>query len=302
MKQRYRPALMPVLLASLLVASCGDGPQPDFATPECVCYDDKADVYLVSNIQGAPLEKDNNGFILRVLPEHGRRTAWISGGQTGVTLHAPKGMAIVGDVLWVSDIDVLRKFDRNSGAPMGEVAIAGATFLNDVAAGPDGSVYCSDSGLDAKFAATGTDALWKVAPDGAVSALAKGVDLAQPNGISAQKAGLYVVSWRDGTFYQVDYRGTRTELGKAPHAQLDGLVRVEVAAAGAGADGANKSSSPTWYCSSWQGSAIYRFAMTGGASALPVRLEQAADFCYDPKRNCLVIPLFGENRLHIEPL
>jgi sugar lactone lactonase YvrE len=300
--QRSRYALGLVLLASFVVSSCGNGPQPDFATPECVCYDAVADVYLVSNIHGALLDKDGNGFILRVSPEDGTRTAWISADQTGVTLNAPKGMAIVGDVLWVSDIDVLRKFDRNSGAPMGEVAIAGATFLNDVTAGPDGSVYCSDSGLDAKFAPTGTDAIWKVAVDGQVSALVKGVELGQPSGISAQKAGIYVVSWRDGTFYQIDYRGTRTDLGKAPHAQLDGLVRVEAAAVGTDGDGGNKSSSPVWYSTSWQGNAIYRFAVTGGATALPVRLEQAADLCYDPKRNCLVIPMFGENRLHIEQL
>lgn len=297
--QRSEYAVGYVLAGSLLVASCSDAPPPDFSTPECVCYDAQADVYLVSNIQGAPLDKDDNGFILRVSPEDGQRTAWISADQTGVTLNAPKGMAIVGDVLWVADIDVLRKFERNSGAPIGEVAIEGATFLNDVAAGPDGSVYCSDSGLDAKFAATGSDAIWRVAPDGAVSVLAKGVELGQPNGISAQQAGIYVVSWRDGTFYQIDYRGTRTDLGKAPQAQLDGLVRVEPAAS---ADAANKTSSPVWYSTSWQGKAIYRFAMTGVATALPVRLEMAADFCYDPKRNCLVIPLFGEDRLHIERL
>jgi len=285
---------------SLLLVSCGGGPQPEFAAPQSVYYDDQHDVYLVSNSPGDPLAKDDDGFILRVSPDDGTRSMWISAAQTGVTLNAPKGMATVGDILWVADIDVLRKFDRNSAAPMGEVEITGATCLNDVAAGPDGSIYCSDSGLDSNRQPTGTDAIWRVAPDGAVSALAKGVELGQPTGISAQRAGLYVVGWRDGAFYQVDYRGTRTDLGKAPQAGLTGLVRVEAAVSGAGVVDASKSSAAAWFATSWQGNTIYRFSTTQGAAPVPVRLEEAADLCFDAKRNCLAIVLLGESRLHIE--
>jgi hypothetical protein len=35
-----------------------------------------------------------------------------------VTLHAPRGMSIVGDTLWVADADAVRGFDRRSGAPL----------------------------------------------------------------------------------------------------------------------------------------------------------------------------------------
>ncbi|MCK5944641.1 MAG: hypothetical protein KAI24_21820 [Planctomycetes bacterium] len=287
------------LVAALLLGACGSEPPPAFATPESVCYDEVADVYLVSNINGAPLDKDGNGFVLRVSPDDGARERWIHGEQTGVTLHAPKGMALAGDVLWVADIDVLRKFDRASGAPRGEVPIDGATFLNDVSVGPDGSVYVSDTGLDAQFAPTGTDAIWRVSPAGEVTALIRGEELGQPNGISAQAAGVYVVSWRDGTFYEVDYRGTRTDLAKAPQAQLDGLVRVTSPVEG---EGGERREQPAWYATSWQGSAVYRFGLTGGVTALPVRLEQPADLGYDRRRNRLVVPLFGSDRLHVEQL
>lgn len=287
-------------LVACVVASCGGGgPQPDFSTPESCLYDEANDVYLVSNIEGKPLAKDDNGFILKVSPEDGTRSKWISGDQTGVTLHAPKGMAISGDVLWVADIDMLRKFDRNSGAPMGDVEIPGATFLNDVSAGPDGNIYCTDSGLDENFAPTGTDAIWKVTLSGKVTPVAKGKELAQPNGLSAQKSGIYVVSWLDGSFYEVDYRGIRTPLAKAPQVQLDGLVRVEMETTGA--DG-QKSKTPAWFATSWAGKTVYRFGLTGAPVAMPLRLEQPADLGYDRKRNCLVIPLFGENRVHVERL
>jgi hypothetical protein len=288
-----------VVLLAMCTAACGGGPQPSFSTPESCYYDAQNDVYLVSNIHGAPLAKDGNGYILKVSPVDGTRSEWISGGQTGVTLHAPKGMAISGDVLWVADIDTLRKFDRNSGAPMGDVAIPGATFLNDVSAGPDGNIYCTDSGLNEDFGPTGTDAIWRVTMAGEVTAVVKGVELGQPNGLSAQVGGIYVVSWRDGTFYEVDYRGVRTDLGKAPQKKLDGLVRVEVATTAA--DG-SKTIAPTWFTTSWEGRTVYRFGLSGSGAAMPVRLEQPADLGYDSLRNCLVIPLFGENRIHVERL
>lgn len=270
-------------------AACSSDP-PGFDTPESVLHDTTADLYLVSNLNGAPLQKDNNGYLSRVQPEGGAMVRyWIRGGHGGVTLHAPKGMALVGDVLWVSDIDTLRKFDRTTGAPIGEVAIPGATFLNDVSAGPDGSIYCTDTGLDANFAPTGTDAIWRVGVDGKATALAKGSTLGQPNGLVAREGGVYVVSWRDGTFFQIDGRGIRTDLGKAPTAQLDGLVRVA-----AGTDG-----KPFWLATSWAGACVYRFDLTGQCTALPGKFEQPADCGFDDKRGRLLVPLFGSNRLEV---
>ena len=45
--------------------------------------------------------------------------------------------AIAGDYLYVADLTVIRRFDRRTGAPRGEFAIPGATFLNDVVAAED---------------------------------------------------------------------------------------------------------------------------------------------------------------------
>ena len=96
-----------------------------FRTPESVLYDPKADLYLVANIHGDPSARDGNGFISRVSPE-GQVVAlkWIDGQAEGVTLNAPKGMALTGERLFVADIDVVRVFDRNNGAPLAEIAKA----------------------------------------------------------------------------------------------------------------------------------------------------------------------------------
>ncbi|HEU4929026.1 MAG TPA: hypothetical protein VFU38_04295, partial [Candidatus Krumholzibacteria bacterium] len=92
---------------------------PAFQTPECVLHDRAGDVYLVSNINGGTGEKDNNGFISRISPDGAATVGtWIEAGVNGVTLDAPKGMTIKGDTLYVADIDNVRLFDRNTGAPL----------------------------------------------------------------------------------------------------------------------------------------------------------------------------------------
>ncbi len=137
-----------------------------FQTPESVLYDEGADRYLVSNINGNTTTVDNNGFI-SVLSPDGQVTSlkWIEGGKNKVKLDGPKGMAIAKGVLYVADITQVRMFDAKTGAPKGDVKIAGSTFLNDIAAGPDGKVYASDSGLKvgaSGFEPTGTDAVYVI--------------------------------------------------------------------------------------------------------------------------------------------
>src|SRR5204863_310120 len=83
-----------------------------FLTPESVLHDPAQDIYFVSNINGGPTTKDNNGFISRVRPDGAvENLKFIEGGHGGATLNAPKGLALRGDTLWVADIDMVRSFD-----------------------------------------------------------------------------------------------------------------------------------------------------------------------------------------------
>lgn len=280
-------------LALALAASCTDHKQaPEagflltgFATPECVVHDPIADVYLVSCIDGAPSAKDGKASIQRIEPSGRKVDAdFIRGGVAGVTLHAPKGMAIAGDVLWVADIDVLRRFERATGKPLGEVAIPGASFLNDVSVAPDGSVWVTDSGMDASFQPDGNDSIHVVDPSGAVRQVAKSRELANPNGIVATATGAYVVDLGSGWFAQVDAAGRRTPLTKAPSAGLDGLVRLP--------DG-------RWLASSWAGSSILAFDRQGGVRAVAEGLDKPADIGFDAVRGRLLVPLFGKGEVHV---
>src|SRR5438876_9853235 len=121
---------------------------PGFKTPESVKYDPDLDLYFVTNINGNPSAKDNNGFISRIRPDGPVDSlACVSGGRRGVTLTGPKGTAVVGDTLWVADIDAVRGFNKRTGAPVATVDLAklGAKFLNDLAVGPDGALYVTDT-------------------------------------------------------------------------------------------------------------------------------------------------------------
>ena len=287
-----------LLAAFAGLTGCAGEPSADFSSPAAVIHDPFDDRYLVSNVCGEPVERDNNGFIVSVAPADGSRRLWVRGGQDGVSLHAPRGMAIVDDTLWVADIDVVRRFHRRTAAPLGEVRVPGASMLWGVTAGPEGSVYVSDAGLDGAFAATGSDAIWKISPDGELSTLVRGAELGQPTAISAQRAGIYAVGWRAGGFFQVDYRGTRTDLGKAPEAQLGGLCRIEVPTQTA----RGRRLMPTWFAGSWEGATVYRFALTGGVTAMSTTFEEPGLIAFDPVRRRLLVPSAAMDRLHVEQL
>lgn len=282
------------------------GDPPGFDGPAAAVHDADADVYLVSNVRGERLAKDNNGYISRVSPkDRSMQRYWIEGGRNGVTLHAPKGMAITGDLLWVADIDTLRAFDRTSGAPVRSIAVPGATCLHDVAAGADGVLFFGDAGLDADGQPTGSDAIWRVTmwqKAGSVlrcgqkwvpEPLVRGPELGQPRGLVAHKDNVYFVSWRDGTFWLVDPRGVLTQLSKAATAQLDGLVRVEAKDA---------ADAPAWITTSWAGQCLHRFDVRGGCTTMSQQLEQPADCGFDAVRRWLLVPLFSRNRLEFVPL
>jgi hypothetical protein len=260
-----------------------------FATPESVLHDPVADVYLVSNINGSPLEADDNGFISRLAPT-GEVLAlrWIDGAAPEVTLHAPKGMAIVGDTLYVTDITTVRLFQRNTGAPIREIPVAGTTFLNDLAAGPDGSLYLTDSGLRGGaqgFEPSGTDAVYRLGPGGVLDTLARGDTLGRPNGLAVMGTALWAVSFGSGELYQVSGGGKASEI-KPPRGQLDGLEVVgdEVV------------------FSSWEAQAVYRGPAGGPFTEVVTGVEAPADIGFDARRQRVLIPLFLANQVHIVPL
>ena len=180
----WRQAL--ALAAMLCTASPMYGQEPipvgDMSTPESALHDPEADVYLVSNINGGPGDRDDNGFISRVSPD-GQVLDLDRRRRPGCDAARPQGQRRTETD--VADIDVVRRFDRTSGAPLGAWAVPNAGFLNDVAVGADGTVYVTDTGIAITaqgFAPTGTAAIYRFEAGGEARVIAQGDALA-PNGI-----------------------------------------------------------------------------------------------------------------------
>ena len=278
-------AVTDMLPSSTLVSDVG------FVLPGTAIIDEKRDLYLVSNASTHPLESANNGFI-SVLSPKGEMIApkWIQGGKKGVTLNAPKGMAIRSNILYIADVSVIRKFDLQTGAPNGDIAINDATYLNDIAVAPNGTLFVTDTGLtpeNGRLVPSHTDSIYAVDIDDKVTTVASGDHLKQPNGVYVAANGLYVVSFSTPTVLFVSFDGKVEETAKVPGSRLDGVVRLP--------DG-------DLLVTSWHTSALLRGRPEGPFTAIKQDLKTPADFSYDRKRNQLVIPLAQQNALLIQPL
>lgn len=292
--QRPPPAVPPragaeyTPLTAEVVPPQPDDPEPTatimvtgFDTPESVLHDPAADVYYVANIGGPPTQKDDNGFISKISPE-GKTIAlkWIDGRKDIVKLDAPKGMAIVGDTLWVADIDRVRRFDRKTGAQIGDIAIEGATFLADVAAGPDGVVYVTDIGEE------GTGAIHRIENE-QPRLLAQGEALGGPNGVAVNAAGVWVVGFRNAQLVRIGEDGKPADATALPAGQLDGLVITP--------DG-------QFLVSSWEAAAIYAGKPGETFTTLFQGLEAPADIGFDARRSRLLVPRFHADVVELRPV
>jgi hypothetical protein len=260
-----------------------------FNRPESVLHDTRRDVYLVSNITGGPRDTDNTGFISRLSP-NGQilDLKWIAGGVNGATLNAPKGSTIANGVLYVADIDHLRKFDARTGKPLGSIFFATATFLNDVTSDEHGNVYVTDIGFTTvpSFGPSGTDAIYKVTPRDRVSVVAKGNTLLHhPNGIAVLPNGkLQVVTYDpfDGTkeLFTIDRNGKKGNVMVLPTGLLDGIVVLH--------HGVLVSS---WvdFSNSTAGK-IYFVKFDGTISEVASGFQNASDIGWDAKRGRVLIP------------
>jgi hypothetical protein len=263
-----------------------------FDTPECAIYDARADRYLVSNVEGGPGVADGRGFIARVHPE-GRVESlrFIDGSRPETRLDAPKGMVIVGELLYVADLRVVRVFERESGRPRGELAVPGAAFLNDLCQGPDGALYASDSGLGEGYVGNAGDAVYRITLDGAVRPLVQSTRLGQPNGIACTDGALYVASFGRGELHTLSWDGTLRATTTLPKGALDGVALF---------DG-------RLYVTSWEARGVFvgPADLAGGSAEfeqLVGDLDAPADLGIDTRRRTLLIPLFHENALVLHPL
>jgi hypothetical protein len=267
-----------------------------FQEPESAQHDPAQDVWFVSNIVGYGSVKDNDGYIARIdarLLERGEILA--QGGVGGVELHAPKGMALQGDTLWVADIDVLRGFHRVTGEVVATVDMApyGAMLLNAITIGPDGEVVITDSAIrmtDKGVVFEKGSRIFAVrgGPAGrSVAVIAEGDWLIHPNGIAWDPDGRRYVVAAFNPFISEVYAirpgdTARTTLHRTT-GRLDGLLRMP--------DG-------RFLFTSWPDSALH--VLEGGeARRLASHIWTPADLGWDSLRSRVGIPSVLQGRVHL---
>lgn len=108
-------------------------------TPESVLYDYQRDIIYVSNVNGNPSEKDGNGFISTIKSDGNiDKLEWVTG------LNAPKGMGLIGNLLYVSDIDEIVEIDVLNRKILQRYPVPGSKFLNDITCDEAERVFVSD--------------------------------------------------------------------------------------------------------------------------------------------------------------
>jgi len=214
-------AVPSLLLLMALGTADAAGPQltplwsaPGFANPESVALSADGTFLYVSNVDGEGGARDGRGGISRLSLEGAMlERHWATG------LDAPKGMALRGNRLYVSDVTSLAELDSGSGALIARHDAPDSGFLNDVALAPDGGVLASDSAKSRIYA-------WR---DGRMEVWLQHDLLRSVNGMLPERKRL-VVSTMQGRLLAIDWK-TR-EITELAHGLGDG---DGIAALGGGA-------------------------------------------------------------------
>ncbi|MCC7442450.1 MAG: hypothetical protein IT285_12510 [Bdellovibrionales bacterium] len=249
------------------------------AAPESAFFDPESKLLFVSNVAGAPNEKDGKGWIeKRRQNGRGVNVKWVTG------LNAPKGMRSHRGVLWVSDIDRVLGFRISSGKQVREVKIEGAKFLNDVEVGPNGDIYVSD---------TVVNKIYQIDGSGQAKVFFEGEAAESPNGLLVVGDSLVVAPWgagfdnwavkTPGHLYSVHLRTREKKLiTPAPLGNLDGLERE---------------ASGAYLVSDWVAGKIWRVSQAGKPELLFEGFKGAADLGYVPDLKQIIVPRMNENMI-----
>lgn len=173
-----------------------------------------------------PTEKDGDGVIIET---NNKGEIVAENAFSSVKMDAPKGMAVLGDILYVADIDRIIGLNLKTGEKVSDIDLSHERmrFLNDLAATPEGKLIASS---------TDTGQMLLVDPGtGTYSLLKTSVPIPGPNGLVLDKTAktLYIAGYSeddngkgDGQLWSVDLSSGIAAPLCGEKGRFDGLALV----------------------------------------------------------------------------
>jgi sugar lactone lactonase YvrE len=280
-----RPVVL-ALTATLIALSTAAAAAPKLlwetkglAQPESLVEDPATGVIYVSNINGAVMQKDGNGFISRLTADGKMlERQWVKG------LNSPTGLALHDRTLYAADVDQLVEINAASGEILKRYDAKGAIFLNDVVVDDEGTVYVSDTPMNT---------IWRL-KDGSFEPWLASDELNGPNGLLAQGNTLIVAS-----LGKIQSLGQKKELGTLLSVSLDDQ---KVSKIGKGdlignLDGLQAIQAGVYLVTDWAQGALYRVDVKGKVDELIDLNQGSADLSYMPGKKMLLVPMMLDNSL-----
>jgi sugar lactone lactonase YvrE len=261
-------ALIPVAQAAPLSTQKISG----LKMPESVVQATDGRVF-VSEINGFGVDGDGQISVI----EAGQVTLFAKG------LDDPKGLAIIGQFLYVADNKRILKLAL-SGPKQGQAEVFAAAsafpvtplFLNDLEADLAGNLYVSDSGdLKGKGGA-----VYQINAQGQVRLLINGQQdnrILAPNGLLMDDTGdvLMVVDFASGILYS--YNLATKQL-------------LDIAVGFGGGDGVVHHANGSMFVSDWKNGKVFRLDMNGEVTPLATTYQSAADIALTKDEKILMVP------------
>lgn len=266
------------LLALLLAAFSSHAKEPlptkitGLKTPESVLQDKDGAIYISEiNVFG----KAGDGQISKV-DKKGVVTVFAKG------MDDPKGMIMMGDKLYVTDINRVLEVNKDGtwqvyGAQMAFPATP--VFLNDIEADKAGNLYVSDSG---NLKSGGQ--IFKIAKGGAVTVVvdSQNPDILAPNGLWFEgRNNLLSVDFESGVLYRINLNDGKT---------------TKIAEGFGGGDGLVKTKSGKVYISDWKNGVINQLG-GGKARLISSGFNSPADIALSQNGQYLLVPIMKAGEL-----